>query len=143
MKKIIFSLILSLGLIACSATQVQNRVADHRAGKIQMISSKIMLETCQDPTEQYTMHYGNFVMEARMVFYKNCMGFDELMVIAWPGEPTQKNVHAAQLLTMMWSEWKAESAHPAGLTVKQLKIEEIKEDAVTIGYYEVIYNEDK
>jgi len=142
MKKIIFSLILSLGLIACSATQVQNRVADHRAGKIQMISSKIMLETCQDPTEQYTMHYGNFVMEARMVFYKNCMGFDDLMVIAWPGEPTQKNVHAAQLLTMMWSEWKAESAHPAGLTVKQLKIEEVKEDAVTIGYYEVIYNED-
>ena len=69
MKKIIFSLILSLGLIACSATQVQNRVADHRAGKIQMISSKIMLETCQDPTEQYTMHYGNFLMEARMVFY--------------------------------------------------------------------------
>ena len=143
MKKIIFSLILSLGLIACSATQVQNRVADHRAGKIQMISSKIMLETCQDPTEQYTMHYGNFVMEARMVFYKNCMGFDDLMVIAWPGEPTQKNVHAAQLLTMMWSEWKAETAHPAGLTVKQLKIEEIKEDGVTIGYYEVLYNEDK
>ena len=143
MKKIIFSLILSLGLIACSATQVQNRVADHRAGKIQMISSKIMLETCQDPTEQYTMHYGNFVMEARMVFYKNCMGFDELMVIAWPGEPTQKNVHAAQLLTMMWSEWKAESAYPAGLTVKQLKIEEIKEDGVTVGYYEVLYNEDK
>ena len=43
----------------------------------------------------------------------------------------------------MWSEWKAETAHPGGLTVKQLKIEEVKEDVVTIGYYEVIYNEDK
>jgi hypothetical protein len=124
MFKFIAALCLALGLIACSATQVQNRVVDHRANKIQMISAKVMLETCQDPTEQYTMHYGNFV-------------------IAWPGEPTQKNVHAAQLLTMMWSEWKAESAHPAGLTVKQLKIEEIKEDGVTVGYYEVLYNEDK
>jgi hypothetical protein len=143
MFKFIAALCLALGLIACSATQVQNRVVDHRANKIQMISAKVMLETCQDPTEQYTMHYGNFVMEARMVFYKDCMGFDELMVVAWPGEPTQKNVHAAQLLTMMWSEWKAESAHPAGLTVKQLKIEEIKEDGVTVGYYEVLYNEDK
>jgi hypothetical protein len=142
MFKLFATLLLTIGLVACSATQVQNRVVDKRAGKIQMISSKIMLETCQDPTEQYTMHYGNFVMEARMVFYKNCMGFDELMVIAWPGEPTQKNVHAAQLLTMMWSEWKAESAYPAGVTVKQLKIEEVKEDVVTIGYYEVIYNED-
>ena len=143
MFKLFATLLLTIGLVACSATQFQNRVVDKRAGKIQMISSKIMLETCQDPTEQYTMHYGNFVMEARMVFYKDCMGFDELMVIAWPGEPTQKNVHAAQLLTMMWSEWKAETAYPAGVTVKQLKIEEVKEDVVTIGYYEVIYNEDK
>ena len=142
MFKLFATLLLTIGLVACSATQVQNRVVDKRAGKIQMISSKIMLETCQDPTEQYTMHYGNFVMEARMVFYKNCMGFDNLMVIAWPGEPTQKNVHSAQLLTMMWSEWKAETAYPAGVTVKQLKIEEVKEDVVTIGYYEVIYNED-
>jgi len=143
MFKVLTTFCIALGLIACSATQVQNRVADPRAAKIQMVSSKIMLETCQEPTEQYTLHHGNFVMEARMVVYEKCMGFDNIMVVAWAGNPTQKNLTAGRLLTMMWAEWKSGGAHPAGITIRELKTEKISEDNVTLVYFEVIYNEDK
>ena len=68
------------------------------------ISAQSLSEECTDPDEVYNIPARRFQMLAQVIRHKNCMDVDDLLIIAWPGETSEKNLVGAQLLMLMYVE---------------------------------------
>ena len=76
--------------------------------KNEYITSAAYVEQCTSPSESYDVPPLRFPMYARVVRHQNCLGVDDLLVVSWPGELSPKNKAAAQLLMLMYLEFRSD-----------------------------------
>ena len=79
-------------------------------------------DNCESPDEVHNVPAFQFPIPAQVIRQKGCMGVDDLLVVAWPGELNEKNLTAVKLLTLMYVE------HQGGLLQATL----LRTDAKTI-----------
>ncbi len=106
------------------------------------VTAKKFNDTCETPDEVHAVPPIRFPIPAHVIRHKNCMGVDDLLVVAWPGDVSEKNLTAAKLLMLMYLEHQGgdlkadllktdKEVLEGGLTVNMAfyKIEKIKKEA--------------
>ena len=61
-------------------------------------------DNCESPDEVHNVPAFQFPIPAQVIRQKGCMGVDDLLVVAWPGDLNEKNLTAVKLLTLMYVE---------------------------------------
>ena len=97
------------------------------------ISAQNFNDGCESPDEVHSVPPFRFPIPAQVIRHKNCMGVPDLLAIAWPGEPTEKNVTAVKLLMLMYIEHQSEPYR-----AELLKIDTTTADdglAISVAFY--------
>ena len=128
-------MVMSIVLVACSASNL-SRHADKIAG----ISSEKLVDQCQDPVEVYNLKEKNLHMRVNFARHHNCMGIDEMIVIAWAGHVNGRVLKSIRILAISWAEWTAKKlGGKVAIKVTELKIDVLRWDgqAINVAYFEV------
>jgi hypothetical protein len=139
--KISVIVIMSVALVACSASNLSNRsAAQLHAAKLANISSEKLIDQCQDPVEVYNLKERNLHMKVNFARHHKCMGIDEMIVIAWPGHVNGKILNSIRVLAISWAEWTAKKlGGKVAIKVTELKVDVLRWEGQTINvaYFEV------
>ena len=110
-----------------------------KAVKYDNVTAQKFGETCDAPEEAYNVPPFRFPMPAQVIRHKKCMGVDDLLIVVWPGEASEKNLTAARLLMLMYVEF--QNADVDGeLAAKLLKTDQIHPEeglTVNMAFYEL------
>lgn len=139
--KISMIIVMSVALVACSASNLSNRRASQlHAAKLANISSEKLIDQCQDPVEVYNLKERNLHMKVNFARHHKCMGIDEMIVIAWPGHVNGKVLNSIRVLAISWAEWTAKKlGGKVAIKVIELKVDVLRWEGQTINvaYFEV------
>ena len=103
------------------------------------VTAEKLRTTCTTPEEVHNVHQLRFPIPAQVIRHKNCMGVGDLLIVAWPGELSEKNITAARLLVLMYVEHKNNSSF-SKIISKLLKIDKmLTPEGRTVGmaFYEL------
>ena len=129
---IIILLTLLLGCAGCvGVVKHVKQYPDVTAEKLRAI--------CTTPEEVYNVPQLRFPIPAQVIRHENCMGIDDLLTVAWPGDLSEKNVVAARLLVLMYLEHNNNSSF-SKITGKLLKIDKMltpRGQTVGMAFYEL------
>jgi len=143
MKNILKSLTilyLSIMLVACSASQASNKTARaiHLA-KFDRISAAKLLDECQNPVEAHTLKNKKSRITANVAWHKNCMGVDDMLVVAWPDPAPEKAINSVRALVEAWAAWKTKNTKNISFKTVELKIDYLmwEGNKVNIAFFKV------
>ena len=142
--KLALTVFLSVLLVACAAGNVSNRAnSSLHSEKIAKISIK-GLENCKNPVEVYNLRQRAIRLKANFARHHKCMGIDELVVVAWPGSTSQKEVTAVRLLVIAWGEHMARKlGGEVNIKIFELKIESFhwSKQNINVAFFEITRSE--
>jgi hypothetical protein len=142
--KIAMVLIISTTLVACAATNVSNRTPSQaHAEKIAKISVK-GLESCGAPVEAYNLRERKIRIKANFVRHYKCMGIDELIAVAWPGNGAKKEVTSVRLLVIAWAEHMSQKlGGEVKIKIVELTIQSFQwsRQNINVAFFEVVRSE--
>ncbi len=133
--KSILVMLMSILLVACSASNLSKR-----ADKLAKISSQKLIDQCQDPVEVYNLKERNLHMRVNFARHHDCMGIDEMIVIAWPGHVNDRVLNSIRILAISWAEWAAKNlGGKISIKVTELKIDVLNWEGqnINVAYFEV------
>ena len=92
-------------------------------------------DNCGSPDEVHSVPAFQFPIPAQVIRQKGCMGVDDLLVVAWPGELNEKNLTAVKLLTLMYVEHQGGTLQATLLRTDAKTIED--EVVVNMAFYKL------
>ena len=102
------------------------------------ITAQNLEKHCSEPQEAYNVPPIRFPIPAQVTRYKNCMGVPDLLVVMWPGDASEKNLTAAQLLMLMYVEHQsADGFKITGKYLKRDKIHASDDASISMSFYEL------
>jgi hypothetical protein len=82
-------------IIGCSGAQKS-------VEKYAEVTAQNFGQKCETPDEVHAIPPSRFPIAAQVIRHKNCMSIPDMLIIVWPGEPTEKNITAVKLLMLMY-----------------------------------------
>ena len=103
------------------------------------ISAQRAYETCRLPEEFHVISPFTFPIAARVMRHKSCMNIDNLLMVVWYGEHSEKNMTAAKLLALMYVSNHNDNNPTDKLTAVHLLTDELKVDEMEthISFYQL------
>ena len=92
-------MILMVGCNNTNKTKTQVQIDPYAS-----VTAKAVVEQCNDPSEVYPILPITFPLEALVVRHSDCAGVGDMLMVIWPGENTERNSTAAELLVLMYVE---------------------------------------
>ena len=86
------------------------------------ITSEAVHASCTDPAEFHPISRMGFPIEALVVRHKNCLGIDDMFMVMWPGENSDKFRTAARLLMLMYVEFQNDQSTEEKMTADFIKV---------------------
>ncbi len=132
---------LSLSLVACAASTVANKSAKQvHLDKIAQLSAEKLLDQCQNPVEVHNLTERKLNRSVNFARHHKCMGIEEMLVVAWPGNLSDQMLHSVRQLAFGWGDWTAgQIGGHVSITVTELKIDSIvwRGQNINVAFYEV------
>ena len=102
------------------------------------ITMQNLKDTCETPVEVHSVPAFRFPIPAQVIRHKNCMGVEDLLVVAWPGALNEKNLTAVKLLALMYVEHQG-NEHTVSLlkTDKEVMSDTEGELTVNMAFYKL------
>jgi hypothetical protein len=137
--------ILSVVMVACSASNL-GRESDgvKHLQKLANISAAGLVDQCQNPTEVHSLTEKQLKIKVNFARHHKCMGVDEVIIIAWPGDASASMVRSVWQLVSEWASWTADKlGGSVDVTVIELKIDylEWNKQRINVAFYEVLRRE--
>ena len=132
MKKVII-LFLSIALIGCASTSSST--------KLDNITALSAVKKCTPPDEIHSVQPFRFPIPAQVIRHANCLGINDMLMVMYPGEASEKNQTAAKLLMLMYVEFSNDKLQDTTLSGKFLKTDTLlQEDGsiVRVAFFELI-----
>ena len=103
-KKLLTLIGILVALLIAMATVLGCSGASRTINTYPEITMQNLKDTCETPIEVHAVPAFRFPIPAQVIRHKSCMGVEDLLVIAWPGELNEKNLTAVKLLALMYVE---------------------------------------
>jgi|TARA_R110002110_G_scaffold119239_1_gene293612 hypothetical protein len=133
MKKVLL-IISALFLLSCSAANTANT----RPAYASVSASSV--DACSTPSEVHAVPGFRFPLTAQVVRHQNCMEVDDMLMIIFPGDASEKNLVAARLLSLMYTEHQNGQDQESVMTAKFIKADKVLREGITVqvAFYELI-----
>ena len=103
-KKLLALIGILVALLIAMATVLGCSGASRTINTYPEITMQNLKDSCETPVEVHAVPAFRFPIPAQVIRHKNCMGVEDLLIIAWPGELNEKNLTAVKLLALMYIE---------------------------------------
>jgi len=92
------------------------------------LTAQAAYDTCRKPAEYHSVSPFSFPISAKVMRHSKCLGIDDMLMVVWFGERSEKNMLAAKLLVMMYTDSYNDNHPDEHLSATHLKTDELKVD---------------
>ena len=85
------AILLAFVLGSCAATSLSNIKTEKERLSQKIYSAEEYSKKCLSPSDYHSVGGYQFALESRVFRHENCLGVDDMLMIMWADEPTDRN----------------------------------------------------
>ena len=138
---ITLAVLLAFVLGSCAGSSLSNIKTEKERLSQKVYSAEEYSKKCLSPSDYHSVGGYQFALESRVFRHKNCLGVDDMLMIMWADEPTDRNIAAATWLGHMYAENKGSEEENVSTVARLLGMDTLEHDrgAAYMLFFELIH----
>ena len=103
------------------------------------LTVQAVIDKCNSPVEVHDVPAFRFPMVAKVIRHSNCLGVNDVLMVTFPGDSSEKHMTGAKLLMLMYVEYQNATSSDEIFSAKFLKLDQLGQSGefVNIVFYEI------